>query len=189
MAERTKGGNRRFISEDGPDFYPTPPWAIHALCAQEKFIGIIHEPCCGDGVMAKTLERHGYDVVATDLYDHGYGVTGIDAITYKLRVDNIITNPPFNIAVKLMMNFFSRFNNKIALLLRLSFVESQQRYPIFSAMPPARIYVFSERLSMAPRGMEVKGGGTVTYAWFIWEKGHTGETVLKWIPPGFKDRN
>jgi len=25
------------------------------------------------------------------------------------------------------------------------------------------------------------GGGAIAYAWFVWEKGYKGDTVLKWF--------
>jgi hypothetical protein len=31
------------------------------------------------------------------------------------------------------------------------------------------------------------GGGTISYGWFVWERGWIGETVLRWLPPKFKN--
>ena len=55
----------------GPDFNPTPAWAVRALLSIEKFEGLIHEPCCGHGHMVRALESGGYKVIASDLYDYG----------------------------------------------------------------------------------------------------------------------
>jgi len=30
-------------------------------------------------------------------------------------------------------------------------------------------------------GMRAGGGSAVAYAWFIWEKGYQGETIIGWI--------
>jgi len=29
--------------------------------------------------------------------------------------------------------------------------------------------------------MKAGGGSAVAYAWFIWEKGYKGDTIVKWI--------
>ena len=47
---------KRTADRDGPDFFPTPPWATHALMDNEEFIGSIWECACGNGAMAKVLE-------------------------------------------------------------------------------------------------------------------------------------
>ena len=61
--------------------------------------------------------------------------------------------------------------SKFALLLRLAFLEGANRAnTIFSRLPPARVWVFSERITFYPRGAEIKGSGTTAYAWFVWDK-------------------
>jgi hypothetical protein len=172
----------------GPDFYPTPPWAVRGLLMKEKFDGLIYEPCCGNGSMARVLLEARYGVKCSDLYDTGYGQTGIDACTLEGPIDNIVTNPPYNLAEKMLTHFLEITQKKVALLLRLAFLESARRYTFFQKSPPARLYVFSERLSMYKAGENVNGGGTIAYGWFIWEKGFTGLPALDWIPPGLKNR-
>lgn len=178
--------NRRAADTEGPDFYPTPPWATRALLSRETFDGGAHEPCCGAGAMAGELESNGIPVTASDLYDHGYGTAGLDARNLAGPVQNIITNPPYNIAEQMLVRFLDVCERKVALLLRLSFLESKRRYPLFADRPPSRVYVFSERLSLCKAGDIVKGGGTVSYGWFVWERGYNGEPSLRWLAPGFK---
>jgi hypothetical protein len=57
------------------------PWATYALIENERFEGEIWEPACGDGTMARVLERTGCPVIATDLYDRGYGKAGYDFLS------------------------------------------------------------------------------------------------------------
>ena len=47
---------KRFADLDGPDFFPTPPWATFALADNEDFNGDIWECACGDGAMSRVLE-------------------------------------------------------------------------------------------------------------------------------------
>ncbi|MEK9595489.1 MAG: hypothetical protein VW057_05970 [Rhodospirillaceae bacterium] len=65
--------NKRLVDLDGPDFYPTPAWATHALIDNETFKGPIWECACGDGSMAKILSLVSNNVFNSDLYDRGYG--------------------------------------------------------------------------------------------------------------------
>jgi len=173
---------------DGPDFYPTPAWAVEALCDLINIDGDVLEPCCGMGHMSETLKRRGLRVQSSDLHDRGYGDVGVDARAISGRHDNIITNPPFAIATDLLSPFIGAARKKVCLLLRMSFLESRRRYPLFEQAPPSEVLVFSERLSMAPHGKEVNGGGTISYAWFVWNIEGMGETKLRWIPPGYKRR-
>lgn len=180
--------NRRAANMIGPDFYPTPNWATEALLAVETFRGPIHEPCCGNGQMAGALTRAGHNVIASDLFDHGFGKVGQDARALSGPVENIVTNMPYNLAGEILPHFLNIARLKVALLLRLSFVESKRRYQMFQSSPPARLYVFPERLSLCAAGETVEGGGTVSYAWFVWDREHVGETFLRWLPLGIKRR-
>jgi len=173
--------NRRLITTEGPDFYPTPNWGTLGLLKYEIFEGIILEPCCGDGAMSEVLIRHGYDVKSSDLYDRGYG--GVqDFFGIHDKYDNIVTNPPFNIAEDVLEHALKIANRKICLLLRTAFLESVRRYnKFFSVTPPSRVLVFTKRLSMYPAGYPVKGGGTTSYSWFVWDKETDGRTEISWI--------
>ncbi len=93
-----KPTTKRRADLDGPDFFPTPAWATHALIENERFDGTIWECACGDGAMARVLEEAGYKVRATDLYGRGYGEAGVDFLKSVRKVDNIVTNPPYNVA-------------------------------------------------------------------------------------------
>lgn len=181
---------KRTADRNGPDFFPTPAWATHALIDNEKFNGDIWECACGDGSMSTVLQTTGQPVISTDLYDRGYGETGIDFLSVHRRVANIITNPPYNSAEGFLKAAVQRAEEKVALLLRLAFLEGVNRQrTIFSSIPPARVWVFSERITFYASGAEVKGSGTTAYAWFVWEKGVTSPTELRWLPAGYKAKH
>lgn len=77
------------------------------------------------------------------------------------------------------------------MFLKLTALEGQDRFDrVYSIYPPKKIYVFSKRITCAKNGeFEVmdKGGklkkisSAVCYAWYVWEKGFTGETIIEWI--------
>ncbi len=184
-----KVSHRRKVKKAGPDFYPTPDWGTEALLRYEYFHGHILEPCCGDGAMSEVLKKHGHSVFSSDLYNRGYG-NQHDFFDVKNRYDNIVTNPPFNIAEEVFHHAWELANNKVALLLRTAFLESKRRWEnIFSKNPPYRVLVFTERLSMYPKGAIVTGGGTTSYSWFIWDKDdESDDTIINWIRPGMKPK-
>ena len=180
---------KRFADLEGPDFFPTPRWATFALIENERFEGDIWECACGDGAMSRVLEETGCRVPSSDLYDRGYGDAGVDFLTVTRQADNIITNPPYNSAEGFVANGAKRARHKFALLLRLAFLEGAKRArTIFTECPPSRVWVFSERITFYPVGVEVKGTGTTAYAWFVWDKDAPSGTELRWFKPGYKGR-
>ena len=178
---------KRHADIDGPDFYPTPAWATHALIDNERFEGNIWECACGDGEMSRVLAQTGNPVKSSDLYNRGFGECGHDFLTTSRQADNIITNPPFNSAEGFVNTALQQANCKVALLLRLAFLESAHRAEtIFRVSPPSRVWVFSERITFYPSGVIKAGSGTTAYAWFVWDKMHSGPTELAWLKPGYK---
>lgn len=184
-----KPTTKRFADLNGPDFFVTPPWATFALIDNEKLQGEIWECACGDGTMSRVLEQTGQLVYSSDLYQRGYGEPGKDFLKPFRSADNIITNPPYNCAEGFVASGVKHANRKFALLLRLAFLEGANRArTIFARTPPARVWVFSERITFYPTGVEVKGTGTTAYAWFVWDKDAPGRTELKWFKPGYRSR-
>lgn len=182
-----KPTKKRSADIDGPDFYPTPSWATHALIENEKFHGDIWECACGDGSMSQVLETTGNPVHSSDLYDRGFGNKGIDFLASDRKTSNIITNPPYNSAQGFVEQCNRLSTNKFALLLRLAFLEGATRArTIFSDYPPSRVWVFSERITFYPSGAERKGSGTTAYAWFVWDKNSNRNTELRWFKPGYR---
>lgn len=181
---------KRRADLDGPDFFPTPAWATHALVESERFEGEIWECACGDGAMAEVLTNAGYKVRATDLYARGHGESGVDFLSATAPVDNIVTNPPYNAAEAFVAQGLKLARHKFALLLRLAFLEGANRAnTIFLTHPPARVWIFCERITFYMKDAERAGGGTTAYAWFVWDKAHIGPTQLNWFKPGLKAKH
>lgn len=182
-----KPTTKRFADLDGPDFYPTPRWATHALIDNEAFSGDIWECACGNGAMSEVLKETGCNVRSSDLFDRGYGEAGVDFATANTPAANIVTNPPYNSAETFVRTGTRLAEKKFALLLRLAFLEGANRArTIFAECPPSRVWVFSERITFYPVGVQVKGTGTTAYAWFVWDKEAVGGTELRWLKPGYK---
>jgi hypothetical protein len=181
---------KRLADLNGPDFFPTPEWATYALIDNEKFVGDIWECACGDGSMSRVLQTTGCDVRSTDLIDRGFGQSGVDFTTATTTATNIVTNPPYNCAEAFVERGTKLAKKKFALLLRLAFLEGANRAnTIFSRTPPARVWVFSERITFYMKGATQAGSGTTAYAWFVWDREASGGTELKWFKPGYKSKS
>lgn len=69
------------------------------------------------------------------------------------------------------------------MFLKIQFLEGKSRRELFEKYPPKVVYVSSGRLRCAMNGdfERFAHANAVCYAWYVWEKGYTGETVLRWI--------
>lgn len=71
---------------------------------------------------------------------------------------------------------------KVAMFLKLQFLEGKARKEMFSKYPPETVYVFSSRVLCAKNGeFEKYPSSAVAYAWFVWKKGFHGFPVIKWV--------
>ena len=148
----------------------------------------IWEPACGDGCLSKVFENAGHKVISSDLIDRGYGKSGIDFLKYEKKVDmDIVTNPPYKYAMEFIEKAFelTTDGNKICMFLKIQFLEGKARREMFKKYPPKTIHVSSSRITCAKNsdfaGMKAAGGSAVAYAWYVWEKGYMGDTILKWF--------
>lgn len=168
------------------DFYATEPRAVEMLCDLETFNVNILEPACGKGHIAETLKARGYNVIAEDLIDRGYGVGGVDFLSRldgRLLDVDIITNPPYSVAQAFVEKSLSlvQKNCRVAMFLKLTFLEGLKRKVLFQLNPPEVIYVSSGRLLCSLNGTFTEKGSAACYAWFIWRKGFKGDPIIKWF--------
>jgi len=167
------------------DYYATEPRAAELLLEVERFDKNILEPACGEGHISKVLISHDYNVTSHDLIDRGYGEGGRDFLkrTEKFNGD-IITNPPYKYAQRFIEKSLELIpkGNKVAMFLKVQFLEGQARKKMFAKYPPKVIYVSSSRLNCAKNGdFEKYTSSAVAYAWFVWVKGFKGDPIIKWI--------
>ena len=170
------------------DFYATEPKAAELLLEQETFHHTIWECACGQGHLAKVFENHGHEVIATDLIYRGYGeIEPLDFLNETIDdfEGDIITNPPYKYAFEFVQKALEsvKSGRKVAMFLKLQFLEGKKRKEFYQRTPPRTVYVSSSRLNCAMNGdfETYKSNNAICYAWFVWEKGYTGETVIKWI--------
>lgn len=165
------------------DFYATDPKAVELLLELETFNQNILEGSCGQGHISEVLKKHGYNVYSSDLIDRGYGEVK-NFFDYKEFDGDIITNPPYKMAQQFVEHALSIIpnGNKIAMFLKITFLEGKSRKKMFLTNPPKYVYVSSSRLSCAKNGdFEQITSSAVAYGWFVWEKGFKGDTIIRWF--------
>ncbi|MEO9530289.1 SAM-dependent methyltransferase [Roseibium sp.] len=185
MAQRTE-------AKDSLDNFPTPPWATRALLEHvieqggytERLTCL--EPACGAGHMAKALSEYFGEVGAYDVHDYGFGAVAdfLNTDVTPGSWDWVITNPPFRLAEEFIIQGLSIARRGVAVLVRTVFLESIGRYErIFADNPPSIVAQFTERVPMVKGRLDRKASTATGYAWIVWEKGHSRDTLMKWIPP------
>lgn len=166
------------------DWYVEPLFCIERLIEVEREFGnSIYDPCCGQGNIPNTLIKNGYkNVEKGDIINRGHPHETLrleNFLTSKKtkKWDSIITNPPFKDAADIIQESLRVTNHKVCVLLRLAFLESMRRDPLFKLNKLAKVYNFRQRITMYP-GCYVgkKRGGFIAMAWFVfdhsWDKSY-----------------
>ena len=171
-------------------YYATDPKALELFLDRIDKDGIklhknIWECACGEGNLSKVLENKGYYVQSSDLINRGFGTGEIDFLKLKLSELNqdILTNPPYKYALDFIKQALKMQNDGYytIMLLKIQFLEGKERYKFFQENPPKFVYVHSERQKCYLNNIDDKQSSAVCYAWFIWEKGFKGDTIVRWI--------
>jgi len=186
---KTLGASNHTDKErENDDYYATDPIAAEMLLKLEKFDNNIWECACGEGHLSKVFENEGYNVKSSDLINRGFGEV-YDFLSFdNFHFDgDIITNPPYKYASEFIEKSLKIIpeGNKVAMFLKVQFLEGKARKKLFEKYPIKTVYISSSRILCAKNadfdGMIKGGGSAVAYAWFVWEKGYTGNTILKWF--------
>lgn len=177
------------------DFYATPRNAIEAILNEVKLDGSILEPAAGQGHISKLLkEYYPYsEIVSTDLIqrEEKFGIPiqgGVDFLTHEFnrKFDNVITNPPFNLAQEFIERALKLSNDKVIMFAKIQLLEGNKRRELFDNTPLKYVYVFSKRVNPLRNGEELDENGkpwssTMCFAWFVWEHDYEGEPIIRWL--------
>lgn len=173
------------LEREPDDFYPTPPEPtrafLHAEGARVSEFPLIWEPAAGDGAMVRELERYGLSLVASDMVDRGCGARIASFYDFASSLaPAIVTNPPFSECnrepgwVRHAMEGLGV--EYMALLLPLNWLGAARRAALWAQYPPARVHLMRWRIDFTGQGAP-----PMLNAWFVWDRQHTGETVLRML--------
>jgi len=158
------------------DFYVEPEWAVRGLLEVQRFSGLTLDPACGSGTIPHVFEAGGLSCHGSDIVDRCGGEFHVANFLEERRtaaVDNVVTNPPFDLAADFIRIALRLARHKVAILQRLSFMESGGRRWIFENTPLVAIHPFASRVSMPPGGKGIKAkGGAIAFAWYVWDHSH-----------------
>ena len=197
---KTLGASNHTVEDrEENDYYATDPRAAELLLELETFHKNIWEPACGEGYLSEVFKKARHKVLSTDLIYRGYGKGDVDFLNFKGENKwhgDIITNPPYKFAQDFVEKGISLIkpNNKLALFLKIQFLEGKKRKKLFEKYPPKTVYVSSSRLLCAKNGKFapiVNGrriakqgyvsSSAVAYAWFVWVKEFKGAPIIRWF--------
>lgn len=178
------------LAREADDFYPTPPEPTRAFLSAElnrlRDFVTIWEPACGDGCMGREIETLGLDVFYSDIVDRG--CRALIQSFYEFRECSrpsraIVTNPPYqevgwgNGKARWLYHALDELQIEyMALLLNWSFPGAGGLGPFWAKHPPARVYLMRWKIDFTGQGAPPMLNG-----WFIWDRAHKGETVLRML--------
>jgi len=172
------------------DFYATPKEAVEQLIKAYPDIknnNSFWECACGQGHISEVLKEFSEDVFSSDLVNRGYGEKEDFLKSNFSDTDCIITNPPFKLAKEFILHGLKLAKREVIMFAKLQLLEGLDRYDnLFTDNPPKYVYVFVRRVNPLRNGSVVDESGkkwasTMCFAWFVWEVGYKGETIVRWI--------
>lgn len=173
------------LEREKDDFYPTPPEPtrafLHAEIDRLQEFGTIWEPAAGDGAMVREMESLGMRVVASDLVDRGCGAETRSFYDWSFPAAGaIVTNPPFALCNEdpgWVRHALETLDIEyMGLLLPVNWTGASGRAALWAQFPPARVYIMRWRIDFTGQGAP-----PMLNAWFVWDKQHQGETVLRML--------
>jgi hypothetical protein len=176
--------NAHVWRKDAHGFYVEPHWVDERLFAVESFVGTVVDRACGLGRIPEAARRAGYRTTATDIVDRGYKHFDgeLDFLRSDRHIENLVSNPPFHFCNEFTHHALKLAAKKVALIWltrRLNAAHWLQSTPL------ARVYLLTPRPSMPPGHIilagEKPGGGIQDFAWLVFEHGHVGPPVMRWL--------
>ena len=177
------------------DFYATDPVATEWLLKLENIHDVVIDNSVGEGDLMFPIIKSGRKVIGFDIVNRfsqhpGFEFRNENWLEFnpnKLINADVIFNPPYKLAQEFVEHSINLVEEgrKVCAFLKLQFLEGKKRKELFEKYPPKIVYVSSSRILCAKNadftGMREAGGSAVAYAWYVWEKGYKGETLIKWF--------
>lgn len=185
-ASETRPLNARIWAREANEHYVEPAWCSARLFAEEKFEGKIWDPCCGFGTIVKSALDAGHVAYGSDLINRGWDSTRTphDFLTTPdgERHDNIVGNPPFNIAPAFALKALKHADRRVAMVFPTARLNAAHW---LKGTPLARIWLMTPRPSMPPGHTilagEKPGGGKMDFCWLVWDQEHAWAPEIYWL--------
>ena len=151
------------------DQYFTPAHATRELLKHIRLSGNVFECCVGDGGIYNELT--GWDMLWSNDLDPNLKADFHNDVTQDWsfvfeRCDWVVSNPPFNVASRILPLAFNYCRIGMAMLLRLSYLEPCLDRDKWLARHPLTKLIVLPRISFTGDGKT----DNVTCAWMVWDK-------------------
>jgi hypothetical protein len=176
------------LEREKDDFYPTPPEPIRALLHAEidrlRDFDAVWDASAGDGALVREMEAVGLKVIASDLIDRGCGAEIKDFYDFDAAPSKAtVQNPPVgecgwgNGKARWLKHALDTLDlDYMALLMNWGWPGAGGLAPFWAEHPPARVYLMRWKIDFTGQGAP-----PMLNAWFVWDKQHEGETVLRML--------
>lgn len=176
------------LEREPNEFYPTPiepvRSIIHAELQHLRRFPSIWGPACGTGVIGRELRAHGFQTIDSDLIDRGCGAEIKSFYDFEeAPARAMLENPPFaecgwgNGKARWLYHALETLDMEyMGLLMNWGFPGAGGLAPFWAKFPPARVYLMRWKIDFTGQGAPPMLNG-----WFIWDKKHKGETVLRML--------
>lgn len=178
------------LEREKDEFYPTPVEPTRAFLAAEidrlRQFSRIWEPAAGDGAMVREIRSLGLHTYHSDLVDRGCGAEIRDFYSFKRSAhlpQAIITNPPFNECnwrdgqARWLYHAIEELQvGYMALLMSWSWPGAGGLKHFWAKHPAARVYLMRWKIDFTGQGAP-----PMLNAWFVWDRKHVGETILRML--------
>lgn len=181
----TRPLNAQIWQREKKEWYVEPFWCSERLFVEERFEGGVYDPCCGFGRIVIGGLKAGLKAYGSDLIDRGWDSTRTPhdfLSSADEQHDNIVCNPPFDIAPQFALHALGMARNKVAMIFptaRLNAAHWLRETPL------ARVWLMTPRPSMPPghtiTAGEKPGGGKTDFCWLVWSRGRIGAPTLEWL--------
>jgi len=174
------------LADRGDDFYESPACAVHSIMCQGILTYRIWEPAAGNGAIVRILRDAGHVVFASDIIHRDFELDAeidfLKATTAPPRTEMILTNPPYSYATEFVEHALD-LCPRVLMLLRLSFLESRRRAPLFKSGSLVTLYPFIERLPMLHRHgwTGPRASNSVAYGWYYFDRRHNAPATIEHI--------
>lgn len=169
-------GQLDYKRRDREEYY-TEPWVTRCLLENWSFPKVVWEPAAGRHDISQELEKAGCIVHSTDL-TAGTDFLECEDLVWDLY--SLVTNPPYLLQDDFVECALRRKACVVAMLLRSEFDHAKKRRDFFR--PP-----FACKLVLTKRPRwdwwerdKPKASPRHNFAWFIWDRRHKGEPVMRW---------
>ena len=167
------------------EHYVEPEWCSKRLFEVEHFDGVIMDPACGFGRIVRSARDAGHNTLALDVVDRGCPGTVVSDFLNAApvwSVDNIVSNPPFDIFQQFATQALKCATKKVAMIWLVRTLPAARW---LRDTPLAHVLLLTPRPSMPPghtiTAGEKPGGGKQDFCWLIWDKQHTGPATIGWL--------